>query len=140
MACGVTCSTEVAAKTPVALIATPASGSVFAHWSGGGWSGTGTTWEKVITSTRTAKSRLYRGRHPRPGDLLHRHRHRLGEKQSGRDRLQLQLQSLHRPRQKVTLSVRAAPDTLDFSGFSGACTGTKACKVTMSEAHSVTAT
>src|SRR5688500_9569504 len=40
--CGTTCSRSFSGGTSVTLSAVPASGSVFAGWSGGGCSGTGT--------------------------------------------------------------------------------------------------
>jgi hypothetical protein len=42
ISCGTACSGSFTAGTVVALTATPASGSTFAGWSGGGCSGTGT--------------------------------------------------------------------------------------------------
>jgi hypothetical protein len=39
--CGSTCTTSVTSSAPVTLTATPASGSTFAGWSGGGCSGPG---------------------------------------------------------------------------------------------------
>lgn len=42
IACGATCSAEFLKGTLVTLTATPASGSTFAGWSGGGCAGTGT--------------------------------------------------------------------------------------------------
>jgi hypothetical protein len=42
ISCGTTCSRSFSNGTTVTLTATPASGSVFAGWSGGGCSGTGT--------------------------------------------------------------------------------------------------
>ena len=42
IACGVTCSANYASGTTVTLTATPAAGSTFLGWTGGGCSGTGT--------------------------------------------------------------------------------------------------
>src|SRR5437870_9076175 len=39
--CGVTCTASFASGTAVTLTATPAAGSTFTGWSGGGCSGTG---------------------------------------------------------------------------------------------------
>lgn len=41
ISCGTTCSVTYAVSTPVTLTATPAAGSTFTGWSGGGCSGTG---------------------------------------------------------------------------------------------------
>ncbi len=49
--CGSTCSEVVASGTPVTLTPTPASGSSFAGWTGGGCSGTGACTVTVTAAT-----------------------------------------------------------------------------------------
>ena len=49
--CGNTCSATFGAGTGVTLIATPAAGSVFTGWSGGGCAGTGTCVLTLTTAT-----------------------------------------------------------------------------------------
>jgi putative Ig domain-containing protein/List-Bact-rpt repeat protein len=49
--CGSTCSKSFSSGTTVTLTATPASGSVFAGWSGGGTSGTGTATVTLTANT-----------------------------------------------------------------------------------------
>jgi M6 family metalloprotease-like protein len=49
--CGATCSHAFPSKTVVTLTATPATGSTFSGWSGGGCSGTGTCSVTMTTST-----------------------------------------------------------------------------------------
>ncbi len=49
--CGSTCSKSFSSGTVVTLTATPASGSVFAGWSGGGTSGTGTATVTLTANT-----------------------------------------------------------------------------------------
>ena len=51
ISCGVTCSSSFAHGTPITLTATPASGSVFSGWSGGGCSGTGSCSVTLNTDT-----------------------------------------------------------------------------------------
>jgi len=51
ISCGNTCSNVYTSATTVTLTATPASGSVFAGWSGGGCSGTGTCTVTMNAST-----------------------------------------------------------------------------------------
>ncbi len=52
IACGPTCSRVVAPGTVLSLSAQPALGSVFAGWSGGGCSGTGTCLVTVTAATQ----------------------------------------------------------------------------------------
>ena len=49
--CGTTCSGTYGSGTAVTLTATPASGSTFAGWSGGGCTGTGTCTMTVTATT-----------------------------------------------------------------------------------------
>lgn len=61
ISCPGTCSGSYAPGTPVTLTATPAAGSTFAGWSGGGCSGTGScvvtmSSDQSVTSTFTAVS------------------------------------------------------------------------------------
>ena len=62
--CGTTCSALYNAGTVVTLTATPASGSTFAGWSGGGCAGTGTcsftiNANTAVTATFTAQATSY---------------------------------------------------------------------------------
>jgi hypothetical protein len=49
--CGTTCSASFNQGTPVTLTASPAAGSTFAGWSGGGCSGTGTCTVTLTAAT-----------------------------------------------------------------------------------------
>jgi hypothetical protein len=49
--CCTDCAESVTSGTPVTLTATPASGSVFTGWSGGGCTGTGTCTTTVLANT-----------------------------------------------------------------------------------------
>jgi Divergent InlB B-repeat domain len=49
--CGASCSASFTSGTPVTLTASPAAGSTFAGWSGGGCSGTGTCTVTLTAAT-----------------------------------------------------------------------------------------
>jgi hypothetical protein len=138
ISCGSACSVEVVAKATVTLVATPTPGSIFDHWSGGGCTGSGVC-EKAVTSTRTVKAVFtLAGTRTLAISLAGAGAGAVTSKAAG-----ISCAASCSPQvaagKKVTLSAKAATGST-FSGFSGACTGTKACKVTMSEAKSVTAT
>jgi hypothetical protein len=66
ISCGSTCSRSFENGTTVTLTATPASGSVFAGWSGGGCSGTGTC-RTTISSSQTITAVFNAATAPAPG-------------------------------------------------------------------------
>jgi hypothetical protein len=136
--CGSSCSAEVLSKTKVTLIATPAPGSVFAHWSGGTCSGTDPC-QRSINSTRTVKA-VFNAAGTRTLAIA--------MAGSGAGIVKSKAMGIECTAScspsivagtKVTLT--AVPGSgSTFSGWSGACSGTSTCKVQMSEAHGVTAT
>jgi Putative Ig domain/Divergent InlB B-repeat domain len=63
--CGSSCSRSFSNGTTVTLTATPAAGSIFAGWSGGGCTGTGTC-TTTITSNRTVIATFNTGSPPPP--------------------------------------------------------------------------
>jgi hypothetical protein len=137
ISCGSACSLEVVAKATVTLVATPAEGSIFDHWSGGGCTGIAPC-EKAITSTRTVKAVF---------TAVGTRTLAIGLSGSGSGSVKSKAAGIEcatscSPQvaagKKVTLSAKAASGST-FSGWSGACTGVGPCKVTMSEAKSVTA-
>jgi hypothetical protein len=136
--CGVSCTAEVLSKTEVALTAIPAQGSVFDHWSGGGCSGQGLC-QKQITTSRTVKAIFTAvGTRTLTVSLAGTGTGTVKSKAAGIECTASCSPSIAAGT-KVTLTATPRPGSV-FSGFSGACTGTKACKVQMSEAQSVTAT
>jgi hypothetical protein len=66
--CGIACSASYASGTTVNLTATAASGSIFAGWSGGGCSGTGTTCSVTLTASTTVTATF--GLQPSPASIL----------------------------------------------------------------------
>lgn len=59
--CGATCSANYAANTAVALTPTPATGSIFTGWSGGGCSGTGACMVTLSAATTVTATFTPRG-------------------------------------------------------------------------------
>ncbi len=136
--CGSSCTAEVLSNLKLMLTAVPAEGSIFDHWYGGGCTGSGPC-EKPVKKSHTVKA-VFTAVGTRTLTLaIGRHGHGCREKQSDRHQLQHQLQPLDRRRHQGHPDRGAGADST-FAGFSGECSGTKACKVQMSKAHSVTAT
>lgn len=138
IACGSSCSTEVLSKTKVTLIATPAPGSVFAHWSGGTCSGTEPC-ERKINSARTVKA-VFNVTGVRALTIT------MAGSGTGIVRskaMGIECAASCSPAiaagAKVNLTAIPATGST-FNGWSGACSGTGICRVQMSEAHSVTGT
>jgi hypothetical protein len=136
--CGSVCSTEVVSKTKLTLIATAAEGSAFDHWSGGSCAGSGPC-EKTINSTRTVHAVFVAvGKRTLTVSKAGNGAGTVVSKPAGIDcgaTCSAELPATT----KLTLSATAASGST-FSGFSGACTGAKTCKVAMNEARNVTAT
>jgi hypothetical protein len=136
--CGSSCSTEVLSKTKVTLFATPAPGSVFAHWSGGTCSGTDPC-ERKINSTRTVKA-VFNATGTRTLAIAMTGSGAGIVKSKARG-IECTASCSPSIAAGAKVSLTAVPATgSTFSGWSGACSGTSTCKVQMSEAHSVTAT
>ncbi|HET7485809.1 MAG TPA: hypothetical protein VFJ64_10615 [Solirubrobacterales bacterium] len=138
ISCPSACAAEVVQETKVLLVAIPAEGSAFDHWVGGGCSNAGPC-ETTIKGSKTVKAiftavgtRTLTIAMPGSGQGA------VKSKAAGIDcsaSCSTQLDAAT----KLTLTPTAAQGSA-FAGFSGACTGTGVCKVTMNEARSVTAT
>jgi hypothetical protein len=135
--CGSSCSAKILSNTKVTLIATPAPGSVFAHWSGGKCSGTGPC-TRSIKSTRTVKA-VFNATGTRTLTIAMAGGG-AGVVKSKAKKIECTASCSPSIAAGAKVSLTAVPATgSTFSGWSGACSGTKTCKVQMSEAHSVTA-
>jgi hypothetical protein len=136
IACGSTCNHDFAHGTPVTLAATPAVGSVFSGWSGE-CSGTGAC-DVSMTATRstTASFTLI------PETLT------LATAGSGAGSISSNPAGVdcapacsHSFDYGTAVTLTATPAVgSSFSGWSGACSGTDTCTVSMSGARSATAT
>jgi hypothetical protein len=137
--CGSVCADELITDTVLTLTATPAPGSAFDHWSGGKCSGTSPTCERTVNSDRTVKA-IFVATGTRTLTI--------SKAGSGAGTVKSKAAGIEckssctaelAASKKVTLT--ATPDAGSvFAGFSGACTGTKTCTLTMSEARQLTAT
>ncbi|HET7485776.1 MAG TPA: hypothetical protein VFJ64_10440 [Solirubrobacterales bacterium] len=135
--CGSSCSAKVLSNTKVTLIATPAPGSVFARWSGGKCSGTGPC-TRSINSTRTVKA-VFNATGTRTLTIVMAGSG-AGVVKSKAKKIECTASCSPSIAAGAKVFLTAVPATgSTFSGWSGACSGTKTCKVQMSEAHGVTA-
>lgn len=134
--CGGTCSHDYANGTMVTLTAIPATGSALAGWSGGGCSGTGVCivtvdGQKSVTATFALIPETLSV--TRQGDGA-------GAVTSAPAGIDCGTGCSHgfAYGSSVTLSASAAAGS-SFAGWTGACTGTAGCALTMTAARSVTA-
>lgn len=135
--CGVDCSEDYAEGTVVTLTATADAGSTFTGWSGGGCMGTGgctVTMDAAKTVTATFTLTTYALTVSKAGTGNGTVTSSPAGVNCGVD-----CNESYTSGTVVTLTAAASPGST-FSGWSGACTGTGACTVTMDAAKSVTAT
>jgi photosystem II stability/assembly factor-like uncharacterized protein len=138
ISCGSACSKNFATNTIVTLTATPSSGSVF-----GGWSGACTGTSTCVVTMSQARSVTATFNLATSGQTLTVSKTGTGSgpivsSPSGISCGSVCTKSF--PTNTV-VTLTATPNTgSTFGGWSGACTGTSTCVVTMSQARSVTAT
>lgn len=136
--CGTDCSESYNTGTVVTLSATPATGSTFAGWSGS-CTGTGTcsvtmSAAKSVTATFTTTQTTYVLTVAKIGTGAGTVTSSPVGISCGTD-----CSESYSPGTVVTLTATPASGST-FAGWSGNCTGTSACSVTMSAAKNVTAT
>lgn len=136
--CGLDCTEAYNASTVVTLTATPGANVVFNNWSGGGCSGSGTC-QVTMDQSKTVTA------------IFRRVTHTLGVSLSGDglvistpDGIQCEetggdCSEPYPHGTNVSLEATADPGWT-FTGWSGACTGTGICNVTMDQSRNVTAT
>ena len=134
--CGTACAASYVTGTPVTLTATPATGSTFTGWSGGGCSGVGTclvtlTADTTVTATFMVQSFAL---------TVNKTGNGTGTVTSTPAGINCGATCSfnYSFNTQVTLTQTAATGST-FTGWSGACTGTGSCVVTMNAAKTVTA-
>jgi hypothetical protein len=133
--CGTVCSATFASGT-VTLTATPASGSTFTGWSGGGCSGTAPC--AVNMNAAQSVTATFTGTATFPLTLTLAGSG-TGTVTSNPPGINCGPTCSASFSGTVTLTATAAAGST-FTGWSGACSGTATCSVTMTQAQSVTAT
>jgi hypothetical protein len=135
--CAPTCNAEYDEGTEVTLSASPEAGSTFSGWSGSGCSGTGTC--KVTMSAAKSVTATF-DEVPKYSLTVSRLGAGSGTVTSIPSGINCgsQCSAEFEEGKVVTLSQTPASGS-EFRGWSGACSGTGACEVTMSEAKSVSA-
>ena len=140
ISCGSTCSASFDSGTSVTLTATPSGGSVFAGWSGGGCSGTGTCTVTVnadttVTATFNASSQTFTLQTTLAGSASGTVTSSPAGINCGSD-----CSEVYAINTSVTLTASAGSGA-SFKEWGGACNGTSTtCTITMSAAKSATAT
>jgi hypothetical protein len=135
--CGTTCSGTYGSGTAVTLTATPATGSTFAGWSGGGCTGPGTCTVNV-TATTTVTATF----NASPVNLtVSKAGTGSGNVSSAPTGITCGTAcSANYPYGTAVTLTAVASTGSTFTGWSGACTGTGSCSVTLTSAATVTAT
>jgi hypothetical protein len=134
--CGSTCTHDYAYGASVTLTAAPATGSTFTGWSGA-CAGTGgctvsMTEARSVTATFDLQTRTLTVTKSGSGS---------GSVSSSPAGISCGASCNHDYAYATSVTLTATADAGDaFTGWSGACSGTGACTVSMTEAQSVTAT
>jgi hypothetical protein len=135
--CGTTCSASFPSGGSVVLTATPAGGSVFGGWSGGGCSGTGTctvtpTSATTVTATFASSATV--------GLTVTVSGGGTGTVTSAPAGITCSLVCTATFAAGTSVTLTATPGAGSvFNGWSGACSGSASCTVVLDQARAVTA-
>ncbi|MFC6920217.1 InlB B-repeat-containing protein [Meiothermus taiwanensis] len=137
ISCGSTCEFAFADGASVTLTPTPAAGSVFAGW-GGACSGTGSC-TVTMSSAQTVTATFNTA--PTQALTVSKSGSGTGTVSSNPAGINCGANCTANFAQNSTVALSAVADSgSNFTGWSGACSGTGTCSVTMDAAKSVTAT
>jgi Divergent InlB B-repeat domain len=135
IACGKNCAATFVADTSVQLKAMPSAGYSFVGWSGDGCSGQANVCTVVMSQARSVTARFEAGAY-----VLSVSKSGNGSVVSTPSGINCGSDCSGSYASGSTVSLTATPSAgYVFSSWSGACTGSGACTVTMSSAKSVTA-
>jgi hypothetical protein len=143
--CGSDCSEIYLHKTVLTLTPNPAAGSVFDHWAGGGCASfTGPCVTSVTSSPRVRAFFVAVGKRTLTVAKAGTGSGTVKSKPAGIEcgsTCSAEFDASVKFNTATKVVLKAAPSSgSTFTGWSGACSGTAACKVQMNEARSVTAT
>jgi len=134
--CGTVCSASYASGTVVTLTATPSAGSTFSGWSGA-CTGKGSC-SVTMTAAKSVKASFALVTYPL---TVTKAGNGTGTVKSTPSGINCGLTCSHNYPAGTVVTLTATPGTgHTFGGWSGACTGTGKCKVTMTAAEAVQAT
>jgi len=135
--CGLDCEEVYDNGTSVTLTAVPDTGSMFAGWSGGGCTGTGSCTVSVSAATDVTATFTI----DRYTLTVNKAGTGAGTVTSSPSGISCGTDCTELYDYNTSVTLTASPSTgSDFAGWSGACTGTGTCTVSMTAARSVTAT
>ena len=135
--CGTTCTGSFNYNTVVTLTAAPSATSTFTGWSGGGCSGVSTC-VTTITAATTVTADFTLNSYPMTVTKAGTGTGTVSSSPAGID-CGVDCNETYLANTVVALTAVAAPNS-QFTGWSGACTGTGACNVTIDATNDVTAT
>lgn len=133
--CGATCSASYLSGTSVTLTAVPVAGSTFSGWSGGVCTGSGPC--TVTMSQARAETASFALGYLLSASKTGAGSGTLASSPAGID-CGATCSAIYDGGTSVTLTATPATGSF-FTGWTGACTGTATCTVSMSQARSVTA-